>query len=159
MPQRKRASAKRLSQATRRLWTCPKCGRQFKMTKAYHSCDLFPLEYHFDGKPVEVRALYDRLIEAMQRFGPLTVYPTKSRIVFQADTQFAVVVTRKSGLELSFWLQRRADHPLLHKFQMGVYRDYGHIFNLTHPRDLDDDLISLLQEAYLLDIQSPLVPH
>ncbi len=37
-----------------------------------------------------------------------------------------------------------------HKIEMGVFRDYGHIFRLNYPYDLDEDLIDLLHEAYIL---------
>jgi Domain of unknown function (DUF5655) len=129
------------------------------MTNAYHACEAYSLESHFVGKPPAIRALYDHLIKAMEPFGPVLVYPVKTRIIFQAETQFAVVIPHKSNLELHLWLQRRAQHPLMYKFQMGVYRDYGHMFRLTDPRDIDDDLISLLQEAYIIDSNSPLVPR
>jgi hypothetical protein len=33
---------------------------------------------------------------------------------------------------------------------MGIFRDYGHIFRLAHLDDLDEDLVNLLHEAYIL---------
>ncbi len=97
-----------------------------------------------------VRELFDQLLRAMQQFGPVTAHPVKTRIVFQGETQFAAAMPRKHWLECILWLRRRATHPLIHRVEMHVFRDYGHIFRLTRPEDLDSGLIELLNEAYAL---------
>lgn len=135
------------------LWTCPKCGRQFVSANKYHTCARYSLDDHFAGKALVVRSVYDQLVALLQSLGPISIHPLKTRIVFQSDTQFAAAVPRKNYLELYAWLRRRAAHPRLHKVEMGVYRDYGHIFRLTQPGDLDDDLLALLQEAYFIGCQ------
>jgi hypothetical protein len=48
------------------------------------------------------------------------------------------------------WLRRQAAHPRIHKIEMGIFRDYGHMFRLTRLDDLDEDFQNLLQEAYIL---------
>ncbi len=97
-----------------------------------------------------VRQLYDRLLETLQGFGPVTAHPVKSRIVFQAEVQFAAAVIHKDRLEGYFWLRRKAVHPRIQRIEMGIYRDYGHIFQLTQPEDLDEELVDLLHEAYAI---------
>jgi hypothetical protein len=52
------------------------------------------LEDHFVGKEPIVRELYDLLLESMQQFGPVNVFPIKTRIVFQAAVQFAAAMPR-----------------------------------------------------------------
>ena len=134
----------------KRLWTCPDCGRQFASHNTYHSCGNYALDDHFAGKDPLVRELFDQLLKTLEHFGPVTVYPLKTRIVFQAETQFAAVVTRKRWLEGYLWLKRRAAHPAIQRIEMQVFRDYGHVFRLKHPADLDEALAALLQEAYVL---------
>ena len=56
-------------------------------------------------------------------------------------------------LEGYLWLRRRAAHPLIRRVEMQVFRDYGHIFRLSQPADLDDDLVALLHEGYMLGCQ------
>lgn len=134
----------------RSLWVCPDCGRQFVSANRNHSCGRYPLEAHFTGKEPIVRDLYDLLLETLERFGPIGVFPVKTRIVFQAEVQFAAAVPRKRWLDGYVWLRRQAAHPRIRKIEMGIFRDYGHIFRLTSPDELDEGLIDLLHEAYIL---------
>lgn len=140
-------------QKTRTFWTCPRCGRQFVSANKWHSCQTFRIEDHFAGKDPLVRELYDRLFATLNEFGPVTAYALKTRIVFQAETQFAAAMPRKHWLAGYLWLRRRAAHPLILRVEMQVFRDYGHVFRLTQPTDLDDDLVALLHEGYMLGCQ------
>ena len=108
------------------------------------------MEAHFTGKEPIVRDLYDLLLETLERFGPIGVFPVKTRIVFQAEVQFAAAVPRKRWLDGYVWLRRQAAHPRIRNIEMGIFRDYGHIFRLTSPDDLDEDLIDLLHEACIV---------
>jgi hypothetical protein len=119
----------------------------------WHSCEQFRIEDHFRGKDPLVRELYVLLFAALNEFGPVVAYALKTRIVFQAETQFAAAIPRKHWLEGYLWLKRRAAHPLIRRVEMQVFRDYGHIFRLTQPADLDTDLVALLHEGYMLGCQ------
>ena len=135
---------------TKSLWVCPDCGRQFVSVNRNHSCGEYSLEEHFAAKEPVVRELYERLLETVEQFGPVGVFPVKTRIVFQADVQFAAAMPRKRWLDGYFWLRRQAAHPRIRKVEMAVFRDFGHVFRLTRPHDLDEGLADLLQEAYML---------
>jgi hypothetical protein len=50
----------------KKLWTCPKCGRQFEREGQSHSCKLFPLEQHFENKPLG-KLLYQKFKEAIKK--------------------------------------------------------------------------------------------
>ncbi|MBF8282332.1 MAG: hypothetical protein HW378_1247 [Anaerolineales bacterium] len=136
------------------LWTCPNCGRQFVTPNKQHSCGRYEIDDHFAGKDPIVRELFDHLLGVLKQFGPVTAYALKTRIVFQAETQFAAAMTRKHWLEGYLWLRRRAAHPAIQRVEMQVFRDYGHIFRLTKPEDLDEALVALLHEAYVLGCQA-----
>jgi hypothetical protein len=135
---------------TRSLWVCPDCGRQFVSANRNHSCGRYSLGEHFAGKEPVVLELYERLLEALEQFGPVGVFPVKTRIVFQAEVQFAAAMPRKRWLDGYLWLRRQAMHPRIRKIEMGIFRDFGHLFRLTRPDDLDEDLVELLYEAYIL---------
>jgi len=134
----------------RSLWVCPDCGRQFVSVNRNHSCGRYSLEDHFTNKERIVGELFDLLFKILQQFGPVKAFPIKTRIIFQAEVQFAAAVPRKSWLDGYFWLRRQATHPHINKLEMGIFRDYGHIFRLKRQDDLDEDLIHLLHEAYVL---------
>jgi hypothetical protein len=133
-----------------KLWVCPDCGRQFVSVNRNHSCGLYSLESHFVGKEPFVRELYDLLFETLKQFGPVSALPVKTRIVFQAEVQFAAAMARKRWLDGYIWLRRQATHSRIRKIEMGIFQDYGHIFRVTRAEDLDEDLADLLHEAYIL---------
>ena len=135
---------------TRSLWVCPDCGRQFVSVNRNHSCGRYSLKEHFEGKEPVVRGLYALLVETLERFGPIGIFPAKTRIVFQAEVQFAAAMPRIRWLDGYFWLSRQAVHPRIRKVEMGIFRDYGHMFRLSRPDDLDEELEDLLHEAYML---------
>jgi hypothetical protein len=132
------------------FWVCPNCGRRFVSANRNHSCGIFSLEAHFEGKEPIVHELYHLLVDTLERFGPVGVFPVKTRIIFQAEVQFAAAMPRKRWLDGYIWLRRQAAHPRIYKIEMGIFRDYGHLFRLTCAEELDDDLVDLLQEAYIL---------
>jgi hypothetical protein len=108
------------------------------------------LEDHFRDKELIVHALYDLLLETLQQFGSVQAFPLKTRIVFQAEVQFAAAVPRKRWLDGYLWLRRQATHLRIYKIEMGIFRDYGHVFRLRSTEELDEELVDLLQEAYIV---------
>ncbi|MBE0696727.1 MAG: hypothetical protein IH586_07375, partial [Anaerolineaceae bacterium] len=112
------------------LWTCPICGRTFRAANNNHSCGVYLLADHFSSTSLRVREVYETLLAVLEQFGPLTAHPLKTRIVFQAEVQFAAAVTHKNWLEMWLWLRRSASHPCLKRVEMHVFRDYGHVFRL-----------------------------
>jgi hypothetical protein len=132
------------------LWTCPECGRQFVNANTFHSCGYYDIEDHFVGKSRLVREIFDEFTVVVEGFGPVTVYAQKTRIVFQVRTRFAAVVPRQRWLTGHIWLKRRAEHPRIHRVEMYIYRDHGHIFRLNKLEDLDNAFQELLHEAYAL---------
>jgi hypothetical protein len=86
----------------------------------------------------------------MEQFGPVTVYAQKTRIVFQARTRFVAIMPRKRWLTGQLWLKRRAEHPRIYHVEMTTYRDFGHMFRLYKPEDMDESFVEMLHEAYAL---------
>jgi hypothetical protein len=70
------------------LWRCPVCGQSFVSRNMPHSCQVVPLDAHFDGKP-ELRAVFDALVAAARENGPVTINATKSRVALQVRMRFA----------------------------------------------------------------------
>jgi hypothetical protein len=132
------------------MWTCPDCGHQFVVSNTYHSCGNYNIDDHFAGKELVVRRIFEELMSAVEEFGPVTVYAQKTRIVFQARTRFVAIMPRKRWLTGQFWLKKQAEHPRIYRVEMFTYRDYGHMFRLLKPEDMDESFMELLHEAYAL---------
>src|SRR5688572_20871374 len=77
-------SMKARSPQERPLWTCPRCGHRFVTRHLWHSCSRHTLAEHFIDKPPHMRELFNSFVAIIERFGPVTVYAQKSRIVCQA---------------------------------------------------------------------------
>ena len=77
------------------LWACERCGRAFAHRNQSHACGRWTLDPHFAGKPAMVRAIYERFLAMLERFGPVTVLPEKTRIAFQVRMSFAQLTVRR----------------------------------------------------------------
>jgi hypothetical protein len=130
------------------LWRCKKCGRSFANRNQSHSCGRHSLAHHFDGKPREIRALYDRVVAAVRDIGPVRVLPEKTRIAFQVRMSFAQVTPRRKWLDGHLVLARRLEHPRFRSIQTFSPRNHLHTFRLHDPRDIDDEFRDWLREAY-----------
>ena len=118
-----------------------------------HSCGHHTIEEHFEGKNPQIRELFDALVRAARRFGPVHVYAQKTRIVFQTRGRFVAVTPRKGHLGGHIWLKRPRAHPLVHRIESLLGRDFVHNFRLTRREDLDEEFCDLLHEAYSVGSQ------
>jgi hypothetical protein len=146
-------SSRVLAAVKRPLWTCPLCGERFVTRNMSHSCGRHSIAEHFVGKSPHVRALFDDLVRAARRFGPVHIYAQKTRIVFQTRGRFVAVTPRRQHLGGHLWLKRRRSHPAIHRVESLLDRDFVHNFRLKNGKDLDDAFRQLLREAYLVGQQ------
>jgi hypothetical protein len=131
----------------KRLWTCPRCRRQFKNRNQAHSCGQFTVQQLLDGKSQEIVELYERLDRLIGRCGEVVVVPTKTRVLYKVRTVFATVAVSKNWLDVVFVLGRRLKHRRIKKAQE-EYPGIVHFLRIENEADLDADLTDWLQEAY-----------
>ncbi|HEY1763412.1 MAG TPA: DUF5655 domain-containing protein [Opitutaceae bacterium] len=93
------------------LWMGPECGRGFAARNQSHACGRYDLEHHFRGKDPSILGFFDAVRRAIERAGPVTLIPEKSRIAFQVRMSFAQVTLRRAWLDEHFVLARRLPHP------------------------------------------------
>jgi Domain of unknown function (DUF5655) len=137
----------------RELWTCPHCGRRFANRNQQHACGWHDLEAHFAGKPPEIRALYEALVERIRACGPVDVLPEKTRIAFQVRMSFAVAVPRRGWVDGHLVLARRVESPVFRRIDSLSPRNHVHHFRLRSAADLTPELDALLREAYTVGEQ------
>jgi hypothetical protein len=138
------------------LWHCHKCGRDFANRNQSHACGRYELADHFRGKPLEIRALFDKVVDTVRAIGPVRILPEKTRIAFQVRMSFAQVTPRKHWLDGHVVLARRLEHPRFRTIQTFSPRNHVHSFRLTQPSDIDADFRAWLAEAYLVGDQQHL---
>lgn len=142
--------------ADRGLWTCPACGRGFANRNQPHACGRHGLDAHFEGRPPEIRALYEALPERVRACGPVTVLPEKTRIAFQVRMSFAVAMPKRAWVDGHLVLARRVEDPSIRRIESLSPRNHVHHFRLRTAADLTPELDALLREAYAVGEQKHL---
>ena len=136
------------------LWTCPRCGRAFANRNQTHACrPLVPLDEHFAGRPPEIRAIFDRVLDLAERCGPVTVLPERSRIALQARMSFAALQPRRAWLDGHVVLARRLESPRFRRIETFGPRNHLHAFRLASVEEVDEEVAAWLAEAYEVGMQ------
>ena len=136
------------------MWRCPTCGQTFTSRNLPHSCEVVPLERHFEGREA-MRPVFDAFLAAAEENGPVTVNATKSRITLQAEMRFAAVEPRTANLNAHVVLGRPRESPRFTSVEHVPPRYYVHRFRLQRPEDVDDEVREWLAEAYFRRSRGP----
>jgi hypothetical protein len=144
-----------MSRRTAPLWTCERCGRAFANCNQSHACGRWTLDRHFAGKPAFVQEIYERFLAMLERFGPVTVLPEKTRIAFQVRMSFAQLTPRRHWVLGHLVLARRAEDPLFTKIESFSPRNHAHHFRLDKPEEAEK-LEAYAREAYAVGRQDHL---
>lgn len=147
---------KKLTRAELPLWQCPKCKRKFANRNQSHFCGKHDLEHHFKGKARQVREIYDAVLTAIKRCGPVTVLPEKTRIAFQVRMSFAQLTTRSRWVDGHVVLARRFEQPRFRKIETISLRNHVHHFRLMSAAEVDGEVEAWLREAYAVGEQKHL---
>ena len=123
--------------AERPLWRCRACGRAFANRNQSHACGRHDLESHFAGRSPEVRAIFDAFLAMIERSGPVTVLPEKTRIAFQHRMSFAQLTVRRAWVTGHLVLDRRAENPLFTKIESFSPRNHAHHFRIDDPAQVE----------------------
>jgi Domain of unknown function (DUF5655) len=131
----------------REPWTCPQCGRTLTVRNQEHTCGLYDLEGHFEGKDPIAQLAFDWLCDAFKPNGPYDVLPMKTMVAFARGSNKAFLVTKRSGAEVSFVLSRPLSNP-----RVTGQTPYGKVKTIYRVRvssetDLDDELLAWVREA------------
>jgi hypothetical protein len=91
----------------------------------------FTVKSHFENKDAAVRRIYDRLLKATGKFGPVAEDPKKTSIHLVHQTAFAGVATRKSAMVLTIKSDRQLSSPRIHKSEQTSAKRFHHEVKLT----------------------------
>lgn len=135
-------------------WTCPACGRPFANRNQSHACaPLGDLERHFARCDEGVRETFDRVVAAARACGPVTVLPEKTRIALQVRMSFAALMPRLHWLDGHVVLARRRESPRFRRIDVYSPRNVVHVFRLSAPDEVDEEVRSWLAEAHAVGEQ------
>ncbi len=141
------------------MWTCAECRRRFANRNQQHSCGRVALASHFEGRPVQVRRLFDAFAEAVRHNGPVRIEATRTRIGFQVAMIFAAIAPRNTALQGHLVLARRVADERFSRVDSISPRNHVHHFVLRQAADIDGRFRELIAEAYQVGRQAHLVPR
>jgi Domain of unknown function (DUF5655) len=131
----------------KKLWTCPKCSRQFEREGQSHSCKLFPLEQHFENKP-QGKLLYEKFKSAIKhQTGAFKIESLECCIHFVSNFTFASAKIFKDKIEVHFGLGRKIKSKRINQsIQLSANR-YLYYATISTTDEIDDTLIRWITEA------------
>jgi hypothetical protein len=110
----------------------------------------FTLDDHFADKDSVVHALYDKLLEILNAFGPIIEEPKKTSIHLVRKSALAGVETRKSCLLLNIKSDNKIESPCFVKSEQFSANRLHHKVKIESLDDFNAELGGWLKEAYLI---------
>lgn len=110
----------------------------------------FSVESHFSGKEQIVRAMYDRLLSALRKFGRIIEEPKKTSVHLVNVSALAGIETRKAYILLNIKADHKINSPRIDKVEQISAKRFHHRVKLSSLSDIDSELIGWLKEAYAL---------
>ena len=112
--------------------------------------DTYTINDHFTGKDPAVRALYDKLLEMLNSFGPIIEEPKKTSIHLVNKSALAGVETRKSYLLLNIKADHKIESPRIQRSEQVSANRFHHKVKIESLDDFDAELEGWLKKAYLI---------
>ena len=109
---------------------------------------MYTVESHFTDKSPTVQEIYNNLMKALKKIGPITEEPQKTSLHLVHGSAFAGISTRKDALWLNIRLDHKLTSPRIHKVEQVSTRRFHNELKLTSPNEVDAELIGWLKEAY-----------
>lgn len=108
----------------------------------------FSVAMHFEGKAVSVRGIYDRVLDALKRNGPIIEEAKKTSIHLVNVTAAAGVATRKDSLILTIKGDKELKSKRIKKSERVSANRYHHEIKLEIPDEVDEEIADWLKAAY-----------
>ena len=133
------------------MWTCPRCGREFKNKNQAHSCKRIDREQLFDKRPPKLKTIYKKIVSFVKTLGEFkeeTVPPDV--IFFKTISTFLGVKVKATHLEVEFFLDHHENNPVVSKFlQTSAYR-FAHVVPIDDLDEIDTQLKNWIKHSYQL---------
>jgi hypothetical protein len=111
---------------------------------------LGSMDMLFEGKAPEVRAIYERLVSELRKFGSVNEAPKQTSIHLEKNSAFAGVHPRKTYFNLEFRTDYVIDDPRIARKQQLSARRFEHTVKLEAESQIDAQLLGWLKDAYEL---------
>jgi hypothetical protein len=129
------------------MWTCSKCGRQFERQGQSHSCNLFPVEKHFEGKPFG-EFLFEALKKSLkQKKIGYKIESLECCIHFVKKGTFAAAKIFRDKIRIDFALARKLTGKRFNQVARLSAHRYLYVVDIFNESEIDGELMEWLAEA------------
>lgn len=133
------------------MWTCSKCGREFKRKDQAHSCRLVSKKSLFEKRPVHLKQLYEKIVKEIKKFGKYREENLPPDVIFfKTVSTFLAVKVKKDHLTVSFFLEKAEDVPPVSRFLQISKCRVVHRVPIDQPEDINKQLINWMKRSYNL---------
>ena len=133
------------------MWTCPRCGREFRNTNQLHTCRLIDKEQLFAKRPPQLKRIYKKIISIVKPLGDFreeTVLPDV--IFFKTISTFLGVKVKRDHLEVEFFLDHLDNAPVVSKYLQTSAHRFVHVVPVDSVDEIDEQLIKWIKHSYQL---------
>ncbi len=132
------------------MWICPECKRPFAVKNVLHSCYQGNVDKHFKDKPAALRKAYDKLENALLKFGDVNISPVKTAIYFKRAGTFCGVTVKKDHFKVSFFLPEKTEEFPIEKSLQYAKKKYAHYVSVADTADVTAQLLKWVKVSYSL---------
>jgi predicted transport protein len=129
-------------------WTCPRCGRTFRLVNQRHACGVGNRDALLEGRPPALADLYGKLEAAVKGFGSVEVVTRNRYALFRTTRIFADLTVMQDALRVAIHLDRKVSSPYFIKIMQGDRR-VSHVAKIRTHAELRA-IMPFLREAYEL---------
>jgi hypothetical protein len=110
----------------------------------------FTVDAHFAGKPPQVRKVYERLLELLEKIGPVSEDPKKTSIHLVRESALAGVEVRGEYLLLNLKTDYPIESPRVERAERLSANRYHTKVKLSAIAEVDGEVKRWLKDAYSL---------
>lgn len=133
----------------RTVWTCPRCDARFVSRNLSHSCVRTTVDEFFADKPAAGVAFARAFIRAVEKHGPVTLHPVKTRIALMVEVRFAAINRiGKDSMRGHLWLREAHSSDRFSRIEKLGARDWLYHFEISEAQPIDRELRRFIALAY-----------
>lgn len=129
-------------------WICENCGREFRNTNQWHSCEQSTIEQHLEGKPEYILDIFHKLLDIMSDIGNFELLPLKTVIQAQRSSTFLSIYLKKNKVHLEFQAKEEKKFSFITKSIKISKSRFFHYADVKSVDEIDDNMINIIREAY-----------
>jgi hypothetical protein len=109
---------------------------------------LFTTNNLFEGKSETARDIYSHLLGELSKVGPIREIPKEISVNLENRKHFASAIVRNRSIKLVLRTNHKIASPRILNVEQVAKKSYDHTILLESKRDIDDELIHWLGDAY-----------